>query len=100
MSDERTNPPDEEAEYSGPLRRVKLMARLVFGAIALSFLVVFAFGVFHVAADIWKETSRSIARADWSWWTWPRVLSALLALLGIAILVVIRVRGARRRPDH
>jgi H+/Cl- antiporter ClcA len=100
MSDNRTNSPDEEADYSGPLRRFKPIARIVFGAFALFFIVLFAIGFLHVAVDIWKESSRSIARTDWSWWTWPRVLAALLALIGIAILVLNRIRIARRRSDR
>jgi H+/Cl- antiporter ClcA len=100
MSDNRPNSPAEEAEYSGPLRRFKPIARIVFGTIALFFIAVFAMGFLHVAVDIWKESSRSIARTDWSWWTWPRVLSAFLALLGIAILVLNRIRIARRRSGR
>jgi hypothetical protein len=100
MSDLRMHEPDDEAEYSGPLRRIKLIARVVFGAIALFVIAAFAIGLWHVFGDIWKEVSTSIATMDWSWWTWPRVLLVPLAPLGIAILVRNRLRQGGRRSNR
>jgi uncharacterized BrkB/YihY/UPF0761 family membrane protein len=100
MSDDRTDASDQEPQYSAPLHRFRLIARIFVGAFALFIVAIFAIGLGHIALDIWKETSRSIARTDWSWWTWPRVLSAFLALVGITTLVWNRIRKAKRRSDR
>ena len=57
MSDESTNEPDAEAEYRGPLRRIRLIARIIFGAVAVFAIVSFAAGLVHIAAGAWKELS-------------------------------------------
>ncbi len=100
MSDEPTIDGDDYEQYQGPLDRFKKAARPIFGLWALfgvAAVVVSFCGVVGVIAwGFWREMSR----ADWSFWTWPRVLIALLGLLGIAILIRNRIRGAGTRSDR
>src|SRR5580704_19580359 len=95
MSDEPKNEPDDEAEYQEPFPRIKRIARVVFGAMALWGVAAIAVGLCVVAWGLWKDISHSIATTDWSWWTWPRVLLVLSVPLGIAILVLNRIRMHR-----
>jgi hypothetical protein len=97
MSDQPKNETADEAEYQESFRPVKRIARVVFGAMALWGVAAIAVGLCVVAWGLWKDISHSVATTDWSWWTWPRVLLALSVPLGIAILVLNRIR-IRRGP--
>ncbi len=99
MNDDATNDLDDEAEYPRPLGRVKPFARILFGFMALWLIVPIVAGLCMVVWTLGKDISHSVATTDWSWWTWPNVLLALVVPLGIAILVVNRVRRRRRRID-
>jgi hypothetical protein len=45
------NEPDEDYERPVVLRRMRSIARVVFGAIALLVIVAFAMGLWHVVSD-------------------------------------------------
>jgi hypothetical protein len=100
MSDNSANQPADPHGDAGSLRRMKPAARIVFAMIVVPPILAIGCGLVFVAIDIWREGSRSIARTDWSWWTWPRVLSLLFAAVAIAILVLNRIRLAKRRSDR
>jgi hypothetical protein len=82
MSDEPTKDEDEYEQYAGPLTRFKKAARPIFALWALFGLAAMAIGLCVVAWGIWHDMSHAIAKTDWSWWTWPRVLLVLVVPLG------------------
>jgi hypothetical protein len=94
MSNNSVNPSDGDHEQAGPLTRMKPLARIAFAIILISPILA---GLIFAAINIWRDGSRSIARTDWSFWTWPRVLVALYAVTVAAMVVVGRIRIARRR---
>lgn len=99
MNNDSTDQSDEPHD-GGTLRRMKPAARIVFALIVIPPILAIAFGLVIVAIDIVRESSRSIARTDWSFWTWPRVVGVLFAVVAIAILVRKRIRVAKRRSDR
>jgi hypothetical protein len=100
MSDHPANGSDEQRDYAGPLARMKPAARIVFAIIVIPPILAISAGLIFVAIDIWRDGSRSLARTDWSFWTWPKVLGLLFAAVATAILVRRRIRLARRRSDR
>jgi hypothetical protein len=97
MSDHSADP---QRDHAGPLARMKPAARIVFGIIVIPPILAIGVGLLFVAIDIWRDGSRSMARTDWSFWTWPKVLGLLFAAVATAMLVRRRIRLARRRSDR
>jgi hypothetical protein len=57
VSELPANDPDEDYERPAALRRMRSIARVVFGAIALFVIGVFALGLWHVISDVWKNAT-------------------------------------------
>lgn len=96
MHEPLIEPSHEQRDHAGPLGRMKPAARIVFAIIVIPPILAIGCALVFVAVDIWRDGSRTIARTDWSFWTWPRVLGLLFAALATALLVRRRIRLARR----